>query len=119
MNKEINERLDRICAGIKSAECLNVLHACRPDHPWNKTAKTPWQNAYFVVNSRPYAERPSARDLDWLRAQADLEAARERVSKIAERDGEVLFAREVRAGAWDHRPDVQAALRGEKLRGEA
>lgn len=44
--------------------------------------------------------------------------ARERVAKCAERDGEMVFAREVRAGCWDHRNDVQAALRGEKLKGE-
>lgn len=47
-----------------------------------------------------------------------IEEARERVAKLAEKDGEIIFAREVRAGAWDHRNDVQAALRGEKLRGE-
>lgn len=47
-----------------------------------------------------------------------IEEARERVAKLAERDGETSFAREVRAGCWDHRGDVQAALRGERLRGE-
>lgn len=47
-----------------------------------------------------------------------IEEARERVAKLADRDREVQFAREVRAGCWDHRNDVQAALRGEKLRGE-
>lgn len=39
-----------------------------------------------------------------------LVAARERVARLAEKDGEVVFAREVRAGCWDHRNDVQAAL---------
>lgn len=47
-----------------------------------------------------------------------IEEARERVARVAEKDGETLFAREVRAGCWDHRSDVQAALRGERLRGE-
>lgn len=47
-----------------------------------------------------------------------IEEARERVAVLAERDGEIVFAREVRAGCWDHRNDVQAALRGERLRGE-
>ncbi len=46
-----------------------------------------------------------------------IEEARERVAKIAEQNGEVIFAREVRAGCWDHRNDVQAVLNGEKLRG--
>lgn len=48
----------------------------------------------------------------------ELERARERIAKAAERDGEMIFAREVRAGAWDHRNDVQAALRGSLLKGE-
>jgi hypothetical protein len=47
-----------------------------------------------------------------------IKEARERVAKLAERDGEKQFAREVRAGCWDHRNDVRCALRGEKLRGE-
>ena len=47
-----------------------------------------------------------------------IEAARERIAKLAEKDGEYVFAREVRAGCWDHRNDVQAALHGEALRGE-
>ena len=47
-----------------------------------------------------------------------IEEARERVARAAERDGEIVFAREVRAGSWDHRNDVQAALRGAKLKGE-
>jgi hypothetical protein len=51
-------------------------------------------------------------------ADKALVEARERVSRLAERDGEIIFAREARAGCWDHRNDVQAALRGEKLRGE-
>jgi hypothetical protein len=53
-----------------------------------------------------------------LQDELRLTAARERVARLAERDGEVIFAREVRAGCWDHREDVQAALRGEKLMGE-
>lgn len=44
--------------------------------------------------------------------------ARERVAKLARKDGEEQFAREVLAGCWDHRSDVKAAMRGEKLKGE-
>jgi len=47
-----------------------------------------------------------------------IEEARERVAKLAEKDKEFVFAREVRAGCWDHRNDVQAALHGRKLKGE-
>ncbi|MBN9601847.1 MAG: hypothetical protein J0G33_02840 [Afipia felis] len=50
--------------------------------------------------------------------QITIEEARERVATLAGEDGEIIFAREVRAGCWDHRSDVQAALRGERLRGE-
>lgn len=46
----------------------------------------------------------------------DLFAAREQVAELAEAEGEGTFARQVRAGAWDHRSDVQAAARGEPLR---
>jgi len=39
-----------------------------------------------------------------------IEQAREHIAKLAEADGELVFAREVRAGCWDHRQDVQHAL---------
>lgn len=42
-----------------------------------------------------------------------LREAREVVAKAAEAEGEHEFARQVRAGAWDNRNDVQAALRGD------
>jgi len=42
-----------------------------------------------------------------------IEEARECVATAAEADGEWKFAREVRAGAWDTRSDIQAALRGD------
>ena len=45
-----------------------------------------------------------------------IEEARSEVANIARAEGEVIFAKEVLAGCWDHRRDVQAALRGEKLR---
>lgn len=44
------------------------------------------------------------------------EQAREILAKRAEQDGETAFAREVRAGCWDHRPDLQAVLAGRSLR---
>lgn len=45
-----------------------------------------------------------------------VERGRERIAKLAERDGELTFAREVRAGAWDHRRDVQHAIFDESLK---
>lgn len=39
-----------------------------------------------------------------------IEEAREHIAALAEADGELTFAREVRAGVWDHRSDVQTAL---------
>ena len=40
----------------------------------------------------------------------NIQEAREYVAKLADKEGETQFAREVRAGAWDHRRDVQSAL---------
>lgn len=40
----------------------------------------------------------------------DVMAGREHIAKLAEDDGELIFAREVRAGAWDHRSDVANAI---------
>jgi hypothetical protein len=39
-----------------------------------------------------------------------VERGRERIAKLAEADGEIVFAGEVRAGAWDHRDDVARAI---------
>ena len=38
--------LDRICRMTTNPALLNALHACRPDHPGNKTAERPWRNAW-------------------------------------------------------------------------
>ncbi len=35
---------------------------------------------------------------------------REHIARLAEADGEGIFAREVRGGCWDHRPDVAKAI---------
>ncbi len=35
---------------------------------------------------------------------------REYIAKLAEADGEITFAREVRAGCWDHRTDVSLSI---------
>jgi hypothetical protein len=47
--------------------------------------------------------------------QIALVAGRERIARLADEDGESKFAREVRAGVWDDRSDVQRAARGETL----
>lgn len=43
-------------------------------------------------------------------AQTRRVAGREHIAKLADADGEHQFAREVRAGCWDHRNDVAAAI---------
>lgn len=40
-----------------------------------------------------------------------IEKGREHIAKRAEADGETIFAREVRAGCWDHREDVGGAIK--------
>lgn len=40
-----------------------------------------------------------------------IEQAREFVARLADQESETQFAREVRAGCWDHRADVQSALK--------
>jgi hypothetical protein len=45
--------LDKICSLTTKPEVLNALHACRPGHPWNKTAKNPWRNAWFIASQQP------------------------------------------------------------------
>ena len=39
---------------------------------------------------------------------------REYIAKLADADGEIVFAREVRAGCWDHRRDVSWAIDRER-----
>lgn len=43
-------------------------------------------------------------------SESAIKAGRERIANLAERDGEITFAREVLAGCWDHRRDVAAAI---------
>lgn len=40
---------------------------------------------------------------------------RDHIARLAEKDGEHTFAREVRAGCWDHREDVSFAITRAKL----
>lgn len=35
---------------------------------------------------------------------------REHIARLAEADGHIMFAREVRGGCWDHRSDVANAI---------
>jgi hypothetical protein len=61
--------LDQICQMTRNPTVLNALHACRPDHPWNKTTKNPWYSAYFVAMQQPSYEINCAA-CDWLYKQA-------------------------------------------------
>ena len=39
-----------------------------------------------------------------------IEQARHYIAELARKDGEIIFSREVIAGCWDYRNDVQTAL---------
>lgn len=41
-----------------------------------------------------------------------IEEARKTIADLAMKEGEHQFAREVLAGAWDHRNDIQACVAG-------
>lgn len=41
-----------------------------------------------------------------------IQDARKVIADLAMKDGEVVFAKEVLAGCWDHHSDVQAVLAG-------
>lgn len=45
-----------------------------------------------------------------------VQRGRDRIAALAERDDEHTFAREVRAGAWDHRGDVSRAIFDESMK---
>lgn len=45
-----------------------------------------------------------------------VQAGREALAKIAEKDGEITFAREVRGGCWDHRADVRRMILAESFK---
>lgn len=51
-----------------------------------------------------------------MEAQNPITAGREAIARMAESDGEFTFAREVRAGCWDHRRDVTREI--EKARAQ-
>jgi hypothetical protein len=68
--RETDMDIDTICGMAKSAELRNALHACRDGHPWNKTAKHPFRNAWFMASQRPSYEI-SSEALRWLEKQAD------------------------------------------------
>jgi hypothetical protein len=45
------------------------------------------------------------------REMSDTDKGREIIARLAEKEGETVFAQEVRAGCWDHRNDVASAIR--------
>ena len=40
---------------------------------------------------------------------------REFIAQLAEKEGEIAFAEQVRFGCWDHRNDVAKAIKGERF----
>ena len=49
-----------------------------------------------------------------MKAQNPILAGREAIARMAEANGELQFAREVRAGCWDHRNDVAREIKRER-----
>lgn len=45
-----------------------------------------------------------------------VQRGRDRIAALADRENEHTFAREVRAGAWDHRGDVSRAIFDESMK---
>jgi hypothetical protein len=68
--------IDKVCQLTSNPTVLNALHACRPDHPWNKDAVRPWFSAYFIAAQQPSYVIPSDA-IAWLleRAADEKEAA--------------------------------------------
>lgn len=66
--------IDDICRETTNPTLLNALHACRPGHPWNKTAVRPWHNALFLARGQTFAKRLSNEAIDFLERQAKAEA---------------------------------------------
>jgi hypothetical protein len=66
--------IDKVCRLTTKPSLLNALHACRPDHPWNRIAVRPWLNAYILAAQQPSYVIPSDA-LAWLGDKATKEAA--------------------------------------------
>lgn len=69
------EYIDQICREVKSAECLNALHACRDGHPLGTDNPWKFRNALAMVNQQDYFVR---RDIPsqahaWLEGMASSE----------------------------------------------
>lgn len=75
MQNEIDQRLDSIAAHIKSAECLNAIHACRPGHPLGRDNPFKWRNANAMVRAQDYFVKVDIdrNALKWLQERADEE----------------------------------------------
>lgn len=89
MDRETNERLDRLAGVPRSAEGKNHVHACRPGHPLGRDNGWKWATALATVNShRGFDNRPEPADLQWLERKADEEAAwRAEMCRRAVEDG--------------------------------
>lgn len=67
--------LNQICQQTMNPALLNALHACRPNHPWNRTTKQPFTNALFLAKQQGYFKRLSHEAEAWLEARAKEEGA--------------------------------------------
>lgn len=64
---ELNERLDKIAKGMRTAEATNAVHACRPGHPLGKGEEFPFLNAWFFAARHLGIADP---DTEWLHKMA-------------------------------------------------
>lgn len=69
-HREINEKLDAIAEAIgsmgASADLLNALHACRPGHPLNEAAFSPFLNLAFMLAGRQCKSALTLEHRNWL-----------------------------------------------------
>lgn len=77
MASENNITLDRIClaVGTRSAELLNVIHACRDNHPLGINNPYKWRSMHMMLSGK-YFYRLDHRDMAYISRMADKENQR-------------------------------------------
>lgn len=67
-----DQRLNDLCSRTRNPAALNVLHACRPDHPLGRGDPRKWRTAWGMVqqNTIPFL----GADVEWLKRKAEAEA---------------------------------------------
>lgn len=70
-NQEINEHLDIIANSLyenskASPDIYNVIHTCRPGHPWNKESKKPFNYLELSLKLNGYYRHVPSVQRCWL-----------------------------------------------------